>query len=150
IGGQRWSYTAALFDMEITDKLVSQRIGVVNTTVNVGKQRDRGVELGLSGLVIDKPEGLIRRLRPWASYTYSDFEYVDFKSDNNNNAATVDFSGNTVARAPKNVFNLGLDADSRVGAYAFASFQHVDKTFVTFDNTTIVKPYDLLSAKLGW
>jgi iron complex outermembrane receptor protein len=144
------SYDLALFDMEITDKLVSERVGAVSTTVNAGKQRNRGAELLLSALVIDDPKGMVSSLRPWLSYTYSDFEYVDFKSDNNNNAATLDFSGKDVARVPKNVLNLGLDAESRTGAYLFASYQHVDKVWVTFGNTNGMKPYDLLSAKLGW
>ncbi|HTO92634.1 MAG TPA: TonB-dependent receptor [Candidatus Sulfotelmatobacter sp.] len=144
------SYDLALFDMEITDKLVSQRIGAVNSTTNAGKQRNRGAELVTSALVIDDPKGMISSLRPWLSYTYSDFKYIDFKSDANNNAATLDFSGKQVARVPKNVFNLGLDAQSRTGAYLFASYQHVDKIWVTFGNTNGMKPYDLLSGKLGW
>ena len=146
----RASYTLALFDLEVTDKLVSQKIGAVTSTTNVGKQRDQGAELTLSDLLLDQPKGMISQLRPWLSYSYSDFKYVEFKSDANNNASTVDFSGNQVARTPKNVINIGVDARSRTGAYLYASYQHVDAIYVTFDNSTKVPPYRLVSAKLGW
>ena len=55
-----------------------------------------------------------------------------------------------MARAPKNVVNVGLDADTKMGLYAYASYQHVDLAYLTFSNSNRVLPYDLVSAKLGW
>ncbi len=145
----RLTYDVAWFDLEITDKLVSQRIGLVNTTTNVGKQRNRGIEASLSHLLYTSADGPIRNVRPWLSYTFTDARYLSFKSDNNDNASTVDFSGKRVARIPRNVYNLGLDAESKGGGYLFASLQHVDEIFVTFGNTNRLKAYNLLAAKLG-
>lgn len=146
---QKLSYQLALFDLENTDKLVRQTANSVTFTTNAGKQRNRGVEVSLSYLAIDDAEAPISLVRPWVSYTYSDFKYVDFKSDNNNNASTVDFSGKAVARVPRNMFNIGLDAGSNVGVYLHGTYQYVDKAPITFDNTNYVRSYSLLSAKIG-
>ena len=146
----RFSYQLALFDLENTDKLVTQTINAVNFTVNAGKQRNRGAELSLSFTALDNPDETFSLLRPWASYTYSDFKYVDFKSNNNIAANTVNYSGNQVARVPRNMFSLGIDAGTDFGLYFFGSFQFVDKAPVTFDNLNFVKSYNLLNAKIGY
>ena len=147
---RKLSFDLALFDLEVSDKLVSQKVGTVSFTTNAGKQRNQGAELTVSALVIDDPSRPVSLLRPWFSCTYSNFKYVDFKSDNNNNAATVSYDGKQVARTPKNMLNIGLDAASRSGLYLYGSYQYVDKAFVTFTNSNWVKSYSLLNAKLGW
>ena len=65
---------------------MSQTVSAVTSTINAGKQRNRGLEASLGLLVVDKPEQLLSRVRPWASYTYTDAKYIDFKSDANNSA----------------------------------------------------------------
>jgi iron complex outermembrane receptor protein len=148
--GHRLSYDLALFDLENTDKLVSQKIGAVTSTTNVGKQRNRGAEVTFSYLVMDDPHETISLIRPWVTYTYSHFTYLSFKSDNNNNAATVDFSGRDVARVPRSVFNAGFDASTKFGLYLYGSYQFVDKMYATFDNATSLRPYNLVDAKAGY
>lgn len=140
----------SLFDLENTNKLVSQTVSSVTSTVNVGKQRNRGAEASLGVLVVDNDAQLLSRVRPWASYSFTDAKFIDFKSDNNNNANTKDFSGNAVPRVPRNMLSAGLDLGTNVGVYATSTFQHVDKVPVTFDNSTYVRGYDLLGAKLGY
>ena len=140
----------SLFDVENTDKLISQTANSITYTTNAGKQRDRGAEASLSYLVIDDPTQLVSLVRPWASYTYNDSRFIDFKSDNNNTAATVDFSDRAVPRVPRNMFNSGLDLTSNQGIYLNSTYQYVDKVPVTFDNSTYVKSYDLLGAKIGY
>jgi len=71
----RLSAQASLFDLENTDKLVSQTLSAVTSTINAGKQRNRGLEASLGLLVVDRPEQLLSRVRPWASYTYTDATY---------------------------------------------------------------------------
>ena len=135
----RLAYQLALFDLENTNKLVRQTSNSVTFTTNAGKQQNRGAELSLSYLVINNPMQTISLLRPWAAYTYSDFKYTDFKSDNNNSASTVDFSGNKVARVPDNVINAGVDLATSFGLYFYGTYQYVSKVPVTFDNSTYLK-----------
>jgi iron complex outermembrane recepter protein len=150
IFANRLNGQVSLFDIENSDKLISQTANSITYTTNAGKQRDRGGEASLSYLVIDNPTQLLSLVRPWASYTYTDSKFIDFKSDNNNTAATVDFSNNAVPRVPRNMFNGGLDLASNQGVYLNSTYQYVAKVPVTFDNSTYVKSYDLLGAKIGY
>ncbi len=156
IGGQtgafddRLSLQAALFDIENTDKLVSQTSGSVTFTMNAGKQRNRGAELSLNVLAVQDTAAFVSLLRPWASYSYTDATFIDFKSDNNANAKTMDYSGNAVPRVPRNMFSTGVDASSISGVYANGSYRYVGSVPLTFDNSTYVRSYDMLGAKVGY
>ena len=146
----RLSAQAALFDVENTDKLVSQTASSVTFTTNAGKQRDRGAELATSFAVIESPLQTVSLLRPWVAYTYNDSRYVDFSSDNNANARTVNYAGNQVPRVPRNMLSAGVDAGSNTGVYLNGSYRYVGQVPVTLDNSTYVHSYDLLGAKLGY
>ena len=74
------AYQLAFFDLENGDKLVRETSNSVTFTTNVGKQQNRGVELSLSYLILNAPAQSISLLRPWLSYTYSNFKYADFKA----------------------------------------------------------------------
>jgi iron complex outermembrane receptor protein len=147
---RRLSTQLTWFDLDNTNKLVSQTIATVTSTVNAGEQKNQGAEFMLSWLALNNKDDAISLLRPWISYTYTDAKYVSFKSDNNNTAATVDFSGNQVARVPKTMYSLGLDAGTNAGFYLNSTYQFVDKVPVTFDNSTWMKAYSLLDAKVGY
>ena len=147
---RKLAYQFSLFDLENSNKLVRQTLNSVSFTTNAGKQRNQGLELSLNYLAIDNVNQTLSLLRPWLSYTYSDFKYIDFKSDNNSNSGTVNYSGNYVARVPRNMLNAGLDIQTNFGIYLYGTYQFVDRAPVTFDNSTYVKPYSLLSAKVGY
>lgn len=146
----RLVYHLTLFDLENTHKLIQQTSNSITFTTNAGKQRNRGLEASLSYRIIGNRDQFISSLRPWISYTYSDFKYADFKSNNDNNASTVNYSGNYVARVPKNTLNAGVNIDSNVGLYLNGTYRYVGKAPVTFDNSTYVKAYNLLNMKLGY
>ncbi|HEY5218991.1 MAG TPA: TonB-dependent receptor, partial [Gemmatimonadaceae bacterium] len=147
---QRLTGQVALYDIENTNKLVSETSNSVTFTTNAGKQRNRGAEVSLSLLAINDQTQAISTLRPWISYTYTDAQFIDFLSDNNNNASTKNFSGNAVPRVAPNMFNAGIDLASNNGVYVNGTYQYVDKVPVTFDNSTYVKGYDLLGLKAGY
>lgn len=147
---QRLTGQIALFDLDNTNKLVNQTVNSVTSTVNIGEQRNAGAEVSASYSLLASPTGAITLLRPWVSYTYMDAKYVSFKSDNNNNAGTVDFSDNRVARVPRHQVSAGLDLSARNGLYANSTYQFVGRVPVTFDNSTWVRSYNLVSAKVGY
>lgn len=152
----KFSYQLALFDQEIQDKIVTQQIPAAppvptySTYVNAGKQRNLGAELSVSYAILDKKDGAISLLRPFLTYAYSDFKYKDFKSNHNNNAQTVDYSDNKVAGIAPNVVNLGLDLETKLGFYLYATYRYVDAVPYTFDNLHSTKSYNLLSGKIGY
>jgi iron complex outermembrane recepter protein len=147
---RRLTGQVALFDLENTNKLVSETSNSVTFTTNAGKQRNRGAEVSLSYLAVSDATAPLSRLRPWISYSYTEATFVDFNSDNNNSASTVSFSGNAVPRVPKNMFNAGLDGETSAGFYFNGTFQDVGKVPITYDNSTWVKGYDLLGLKVGY
>jgi iron complex outermembrane recepter protein len=150
----RLMYQVALFDLRVSDKLTSQSVFDNNGTqlyaytVNAGDQSNRGAEASLAYAVIDDRAAMLSSLRPFVTYSYSDFTFTDFRS-NNNNGATIDYSGNQVPGVPKNMYTLGLDAASRMGLYGNATFEHVDAMPITNDNTHSAPAYSLVNAKLG-
>lgn len=146
----RLSGQVALFALDNRDKLTTQTINSVTSTTNIGRQRNTGAELSASYLAVDNPAAALSVLRPWVSYTYTNAKYVDFRSDNNNNASTVSFSGNRAARVPQTMWSGGLDASTRAGFYLTSTYQFVSRAPVTFDNSTWVRSYSLLGAKVGY
>ncbi len=147
---QRLTGQVALFDLDNTNKLVSQTVNSVTSTVNIGEQRNAGAEVSASYALLSSAADAITLLRPWLSYTYLDATYVSFKSDNNNTASTVDFSGNRVARVPRSQVAAGVDLSMHSGVYLNSTYQYVGRVPVTFDNSTWVRSYNLLGAKLGY
>ena len=152
----RFSYEVALFDMRVKDKLTSQAVtndsGTVlyTFTTNAGTQNNRGLELAVKYNVINDKDSAVSSLQPFAAYTLSRFRYDDFKSDNNNNANTIDYSGKNVVGVPENVLNLGFDLALRWGIYLYGTYQYVDSEFLTYDNAHSAKSYSLLNAKVGY
>jgi iron complex outermembrane receptor protein len=138
------------YDLDNTNKLISETLNSVTYTTNIGEQRNEGIEASLSYLVVESPDQFLSRVRPWVSYTLTDAKYVNFKSDNNNDSTTVNYSGNAVARVPRNMVSAGIDAATDNGFYLNTSYQFIDRVPVTFDNSTWVRGFYLLSAKVGY
>jgi iron complex outermembrane receptor protein len=139
-----------VFDIENTNKLVSETESSVTFTTNAGKQRNRGVEASVGYALVRDSSRAVSLVRPWLSYSFTDAKFIDFKSNNNNDPSTVNFSGNAVPRVPRNTLGAGLDVGTQQGFFLNGTFLHIDKVPVTFDNSTYVRGYDLLGAKIGY
>jgi len=146
----RLSGRVALYDVENTNKLVSETSNSVTFTTNAGKQRNRGVEASLSYLLVADSTKPISRVRPWLSYSYTDASFPSFFSTASGGPGSVDYSGNEVPRVPRNVLSAGLDVASRTGLYLNGTFRYVGKVPVTLDNSTYVRSYALLGLKAGF
>jgi len=154
---KKLSYTLAVFDLEVTNKLTQQAVygstgsALYTYTVNGGSQSDKGLEMALDYSILENKNGqTVSMLRPFINYTYSQFKYDNYKSDNNNNAATIDYTGKAVIGVPANNFNAGVDLATKYDIYLLTTYQYVDKEPITFDNTQSAKSYSLLNAKLGY
>ena len=154
---KKLSYQVALFDLKVDNKFTQQAVysaagaQLYSYTINGGSQSNKGVEIAVNYSVFEnKNDQFISMLRPFVNYTYSHFRYDNYKSDNNNNAATVDYSGKAVLGVPANNFNAGFDLGSKLGIYLLTTYQYVDKLPITFDNKQSAPSYSLLNAKLGY
>ena len=154
LGKSKLSYQLALFDMDITNRLTEEYTNGIGQYTNVGAESNIGAELFLAYKIIDDKNSAITLLKPWVTYTYSDFTYTDFKnygkSSTGGDTVLNDYSNKKVAEVAPNVFNFGLDLDTKAGLYFHATFQYVDKVPVTFDNANYMNAYSLLGARIGY
>jgi len=150
----RFSYKLALFDIEISDRLVTQYENSIAYTTNAGKQQNRGLEVSAGYNILQDQQAAISLLKVWGSYTHSDFTYDDFKvyaqNSAGNDSLAADYSGNSVAGVAPNMVNLGIDMQTNPGFYLHLKYKYMDKTPVTFDNQEYVKSYNLLSGRIGY
>jgi len=153
---RKLSYQLALFDLDVRNKIVSETVAAAGglpqytAFVNAGRQQDLGAELSLSYVLLDNRQAAVTLLRPFVTYAYSDFKYKDFYSDNNHNAATVNYSDKKVAGVAPSVLNLGVDLETRAGLYAYLTYRYVGAVPYTFDNLHYAKSYSLLNGKIGY
>ncbi len=123
------SYQLAIFDMDITNRLVEEYTNGVGQYTNEGEQRNLGVELYLGYNILDDKNSALSLLKVWATYTYSDFTYVDFKAygkgSNGSDTVISNYDNNKVAEVAPNVFNLGVDLQTKVGLYSHTLPIHI-------------------------
>ncbi|QSQ26717.1 TonB-dependent receptor [Pyxidicoccus parkwayensis] len=153
----RLSWEAALFNLRVSNKLTPQAVTDPDTgstlytiTTNGGAQNNLGFELATRYAVIADANAELSRVEPFASYTFSNFRYSGFKSDNNNNDKTVDYTGHRVVGIARNVVALGADIMSRRGAYLNGTWQYVDRVPLTYDNAHFAPAFNVLNAKVGY
>jgi iron complex outermembrane recepter protein len=144
------TYQVSFFDMEITDKLVSQTVNAVTFTTNAGKQRNQGIEASLGCLIVDNPADFLSNVHPWIAYTYTNAKFVDFKSDNNNSPSTINYSWKKVPLVAPHMISAGLDLGTNAGFTANANLQFMDKVPVTIDNNNSMKSYTLVNLRGGY
>ncbi|MDQ2794520.1 MAG: TonB-dependent receptor [Bacteroidota bacterium] len=137
-------YDVTLFRMRVKNGLVSQTSGGITTFVNSGESQYQGLELALSGnLVPTEAAGVLRQLRPFVRYSYTDAEFKSYRLGAN------DFSGKQVTGSFRNLFTGGLDVDTRFGAYLNLTAQYTDRTPMSDNNARFAAAYWLLNSKIG-
>lgn len=153
---RRLSYQLALFDLDVHNKIVAETVPAAGSLpqytayVNAGRQQNPGAELSLSYVVIDDKQAAVTLLRTFVTYAYSVFRYKDFYSDNNHNAATVNYSNHSVAGVAPNALNVGADLETRAGFYAYSTYRYVGAVPYTFDNLHYAKAFGVVGGKIGY
>ena len=149
------NYEVAAYLMDVKNKLVTQNFvasgstPAYSITTNAGHVRYEGIEAKVSYAYMPKKSNIISLIRPFATYTMTINNNIDFKSDNNNNAGTKDYSGLKVPGVAPNVFNAGFDFISKQGVYVNLTYSWTDKIPVTFNNLHFAPSYGLLNSRLG-
>ncbi len=115
-------------------------------TVNAGKARSRGLELALNGRPAEP-------LTLFASYTYLDTRYIDFRETIG--GQVIDLAGNRFRLAPTHSFTIGGDArvPLRAGWSLFASSNYQWRSAYFFNNDNLPTErqpsFGVLEARLG-
>lgn len=156
LASDRLRYSAEVYQLTIDRKLTSEAITDTGGTVlytrafNAGAQDNLGVEISVGYDLIRNPSGAFRLLNLSANYSYSHHRYRDFHSDANNNANTVDYSGNPVSGVPPHVINVVLQGELSSGLYFNAGYQYVDEMPINFTNDAFAPAFGLLNVKAGY
>ena len=144
-------YQVSIFRLNIKDKL-TQLSSIANNTAynyfaNTGAQRNQGLEASI-GYVNNLSGGFLKNIRPFATWSYYDFKYTDFKTLTEGEVQVYDHKN--VVGVPRNKYAIGLDLDSHVGLYVNNTFSYLGGVYTDFDNTNLVKGFSQYNAKLGF
>ena len=152
---KRLSYEIAYFTMAVTDKLIPQNFPATanqpayTLTTNAGKVQHNGLELAVQ--YAHRPaKGAVSLIRPFVSYIYSDFYYKEYRSDNNGDARTIDYTGKKESGIAPNLLNAGIDVEVRPGFYLNGTLMYVDQMPITLANDHFAQAYTLVNSKLGY
>jgi iron complex outermembrane receptor protein len=155
LANSKFSYQLAVYDLDVTNRFLTEYVNGVSSTVNVGEQRDMGVELYMAYDIINNKNQGLSLVRPWISYTYDDADYVSFiayqKSKiGGNDSLYANYTGNKAVGVAPNTLNAGIDFNTKAGFYLHITYQYVDKVPFTFDNEHYMSAYGLLNGRLGY
>lgn len=137
----RFQYELTVYNMIVKDLLVAKRIGPDQFSgINAGKTRHTGVELYIGSWLYWKRSEFV----PFITYTYSNYEFVDFVDDEN------DYSGNELTGTPPHNLNIGLDYVHNLGFFGNVNYQFVDAFPMRDDNSVYSDSYAVLNMKFGY
>ena len=111
---------------------------------NAGKTSQRGVETYITWQPVRNSAALIRDVKIFASHTWHNFEYKEYKQIN------TDLSGNKLPSVAPHVFTAGLDIITSPGVYTNITYYYSDRIAMNDANTEFANSFNLLGARLGW
>jgi iron complex outermembrane receptor protein len=150
-------YEVSVFNLKFANKMTAVAVGSPlqpNTTlysyvVNGGDQLHKGLEANLRWVVYESASKLVRMVRPFTNYTYSDFKYGDNFTFQTSPTTKQDFSNKQVAAVPRHAFNAGVDLSLAHGIYANMTYNYRGGMPITSVNDYYTESYNLLNGKLG-
>ena len=139
---KRFYLNLALYQMDIKNLLVAQRVGDDQFIgKNAGKTRHRGLEITMNYRWDLSPQ---IQITPFINYTLSDHEFIEFIDGDN------DFSGNPLTGVPKQRRTAGLQMQFFRDFYWNIVHQHVSEIPLTDANTLESDPFTVFTTRLGY
>jgi iron complex outermembrane receptor protein len=133
------SYQLAVYQMTKRDDILSYRNTTDGTreTLNAGKTLHRGIELGMHSQ-------LMEQLLMHVSYSYAKHTFEDWKPKTG-----VDYSGNEIASAPRDIVNLRFKYVSQAmhGGHVELEWKHLGKYWLDDENTHEYPGHDLFNLR---
>ena len=144
----RLSYSAALFQADVRDALISFEVQDPmfpgrRFFRNAGSSRHRGVELGADVEVVPGLSALV-------SWNYSDFVYTDYQVVASTQTFVLD--GRSLPGIPKHWLRLGVRARPTFarGAWADVDLTHASSVLVDDTLDVRVSGWQLVNVRVGW
>lgn len=135
-------FNLALYRMDIKNLLVSRRTALDQYIgINAGRTQHDGLELALNYNILTNESFT---LGSFVSYSLNDYTFKEFVDDTDN------FSGNDLTGVPNDVFNAGIDFNSKLGFYGNINFQYVGSIPMNDRNSLYSDHYSLTNVKVGY
>jgi iron complex outermembrane receptor protein len=152
-------YTVAAYNAKFDNKFTT--IAVPNPTntatlytylVNAGSVTNQGIEVLVKYTAIKSNTGFIKSLTPFANATFCNYRYDNYTytTASGSNQTTFDYSGNLVAGVAPLTYNLGVDAETKVGLYGNVNYNYRSRMYYTSDQQNTTNAFALLNAKIGY
>ncbi|SDL66887.1 TonB-dependent receptor family protein [Kriegella aquimaris] len=139
---KRFYMNLALYQMDIKNLLVAQRVGDDQFIgKNAGKTRHRGLEITMNYRWELSPQ---IQITPFVNYTLSDHEFMEFIDGDD------DFSGNPLTGVPKQRRTAGLQTQFFNDFYWNIVHQHVSEIPLTDANTLESEAFTVFTTRLGY
>lgn len=142
----RFWFDASVFQYRLDEAIVRRlRDDGTEFFTNAGGTDQKGVELqGMIWLLPSGNHGFIRGLQLNGAYTFSDFNFRDYKS------GADDFSGKQLTGVPKNVVISGVQVQFPGRVFLYAQHNYTEKLPLNDANTAFAGSYHLVQCKVGW
>ena len=142
---QRLYVEVNAFYYELRNAIVQRRDSSgADYFTNAGSTRQRGIESQFSYQLLPHKNRFVNNARIWASYTYNNFRYQDFK------VVATDYSGNKLPGVPRHTLAAGLDVSTRPGWYINLTWFYNDVLALNDANTDMASSYNLAGGRTGW
>ncbi len=139
-GGERFSYSAAAFHVEVTDALIPFEVPTEPSRQffrNAGETRHRGLELAVAA----RP---VNRVTVRAAYTLADYEFQDFQT------ADGDFRGHDIPGVPPHKVYGSVRVAAPSGFWLATDYNVASAYFVDDANTAQTDAWFTADVRGGW
>jgi iron complex outermembrane receptor protein len=142
---KRLEFDLTLYSLQLSNTITTYtNVQGVALFRNAGNTSQSGLELSTGYQLLDTKGGILNSARVFASYTFNDFYFRNYESNNE------DFSGNRLTGTARHNLTAGLDLGSSSGLYTNLTFNYVDRIPLTDANTVFAGAYSLLGGRLGY
>ncbi|WP_421773670.1 TonB-dependent receptor family protein [Gracilimonas sp.] len=146
IESARFTYDITAFYFKLEETIVQQQSDRNSTVIfrNAGATDQYGLELATNWKLIRNPAGFLQQLDWSLSYTYHDFEFVNYSKDGN------DYSGNKLTGVAPHTVVSSVNARTGFGFYGNVSYNFTDEIPLNDANSVYSNPYHLVQTKVGF
>ncbi|MFP8489310.1 TonB-dependent receptor family protein [Gracilimonas sp. Q87] len=142
----RFSYDITGFIFKLSETIVQQPSDRNSTVIfeNTGATDQYGIEVATSWQVIQNPDQFIEGLAWDLSYSYHNFNFVDYQRGGE------DYSGNELTGVAPHTLNTSWKVNTALGSYLNLNYNFTDEIPLNDANTVYSKAYHLLQSKIGY
>ena len=136
---------AAFYIFGLQNTIVGRRnAGGGDFYTNAGKTRQRGAELSLHYLPINRVTGFLREVKFMGNYTHINARFKNYQQ------GSIKYDGNKLTGTPPNVFVFTADLTTSAKIYSNISYNYTDHIPLNDANSFYAGAYHLAFVKVGY